>query len=416
MIHPEEYGLTLLGPNEQCGYLGIQVRQGDTTYSNWDRCFRALYFRLVLAREKTHTVEQHACLARDIAIPKVNYVARDCWPPPVIILKLQGFITDFVWGKRNGRRSRPWVQEEHEALSIREGGHAGGRNAQAVRTRANRFVAKTTVTHSDHGGVTVDARALLDGPNRNELLEETSAYGRFETTWMKHASMETMPWHFDRKGRRYQRNAGLTQDSGTFIGSYAYRLTWAGHQQWRPCCKAIKTSIFRGRHREGELQRDKRVIAKDHRVVSRGADLIEWTELRRTKDISRWSRRQSIVLRNRSCPNPACSPGTYGPASHVFWNCPAAQVYWRRLLDLSCPRAVWAVAKTGLTAKESTKVAQASVFAAANELWRFVVASKPTQSESNTYVRCRTQHYCRKSTKAAPCPFKKRSCALPTLD
>uniref|UniRef100_M4BLF0 Uncharacterized protein n=1 Tax=Hyaloperonospora arabidopsidis (strain Emoy2) TaxID=559515 RepID=M4BLF0_HYAAE len=91
-------------------------------------------------------------------MPKVNDVARHCWPPPVIIHKLQGFIKDFVWGKRSGRRSRPWVQEEHGALSIREGGckavavisagHAGGLNAQAVRTRATRFVAKTTVTHS----------------------------------------------------------------------------------------------------------------------------------------------------------------------------------------------------------------------------------------------------------------------------
>ena len=76
-------------------------------------------------------------------------------------------------------------------------GHAGGLNTQAVRTRANRFVAKTTVTHTDHGSVTVDARAALDDLTCNELLEETSVYKRFDTTWLKHASMKTMSWLFD---------------------------------------------------------------------------------------------------------------------------------------------------------------------------------------------------------------------------
>uniref|UniRef100_M4BRA5 RxLR effector candidate protein n=1 Tax=Hyaloperonospora arabidopsidis (strain Emoy2) TaxID=559515 RepID=M4BRA5_HYAAE len=154
---------------------------------------------------------------------------------------------------------------------------------------------------------------------------------------------------------------------------------WAGHQLWRPCRKAIKTSIFRGRHREGELRRDKRMTAKDHRVVSRGADLIEWTELRRFRAIS-----------------PQVTQTIYR-LNHVFWNCPAAQVHWRRLLDLwrcfgefedanihvwvfafwlpACPREAWAAAKTWLTANESNGVAQASFFAAANVLWRFVVAS-----------------------------------------
>uniref|UniRef100_M4C1J3 RxLR effector candidate protein n=1 Tax=Hyaloperonospora arabidopsidis (strain Emoy2) TaxID=559515 RepID=M4C1J3_HYAAE len=168
---------------------------------------------------------------------------------------------------------------------------------------------------------------------------------------------------------------------------------WAGHQRWRPCRKAIKTSIFRGRHREGELQRDKHMTAKAHRVVSRGDDVIERTELRRFRAFSS----QNWSIGDRSCPILECSPGTYAPASQVFWNCSAAQVHWRRLLDLwrcfgefedanihvwvfafrlsACPRADWAAAKTWLTANESTEVAQVSVFAAANELWRFVVAS-----------------------------------------
>ena len=46
----------------------------------------------------------------------------------------------------------------------------GGLIVQAVRTRVERFVAKTTVTR-DHGSVTVDARAASNGPTRNELLE-----------------------------------------------------------------------------------------------------------------------------------------------------------------------------------------------------------------------------------------------------
>ena len=58
---------------------------------------------------------------------------------------------------------------ECKAVALISAGHAGDLNAQAVRTTANRFVA-----HSDHGSVTVDARAALDGPTRNNLLEETS--------------------------------------------------------------------------------------------------------------------------------------------------------------------------------------------------------------------------------------------------
>uniref|UniRef100_M4C1Q9 Uncharacterized protein n=1 Tax=Hyaloperonospora arabidopsidis (strain Emoy2) TaxID=559515 RepID=M4C1Q9_HYAAE len=75
----------------------------------------------------------------------------------------------------------------------------------------------------------------------------------------------------------------------------------------------------------------------------------------------------------------------------------AMQVHWRQLLDLwrcfgefedanihvwvftfrlpACPRAALAAATTWITANDSTEVAQASVFAAANELWCFVVAS-----------------------------------------
>uniref|UniRef100_M4BC18 Uncharacterized protein n=1 Tax=Hyaloperonospora arabidopsidis (strain Emoy2) TaxID=559515 RepID=M4BC18_HYAAE len=184
---------------------------------------------------------------------------------------------------------------------------------------------------------------------------------------------------------------------------------WVGYQRRRPCRKAIKTSIFRGRHREGELQRDKSMTAKDPRVVLRGADLIEWTELRWFRAISPQVTQTIYRLKcnsfplwnwsiwDRSLPNPECSPGTYALASHVFWNCSAAQVHWRRLLDLwrcfgefedanirvwvfpfrllACPQTAWAAAKMWLTENESTEVVQASVFAAANDLWRFVVAS-----------------------------------------
>ena len=150
------------------------------------------------------------------------------------------------------------------------------------------------------------------------------------------------------------------------------------------------------------------MTAKDHRVVSRGAGLIEWTELRRIRAISPQITQSIYRLKcnsfplwnwsigDRSCPNPECSPGTYAPISHVFWSFPAAQVHWLRLLDLwrcfgefedanihvwvfafrlpACPREDWAAAKTWLSTNESTEVAQASVFAASNELWRFVVA------------------------------------------
>uniref|UniRef100_M4BLK5 Uncharacterized protein n=1 Tax=Hyaloperonospora arabidopsidis (strain Emoy2) TaxID=559515 RepID=M4BLK5_HYAAE len=231
--------------------------------------------------------------------------------------------------------------------------------------------AKTTVTHSDHGSVTVDARAALDGPTRNELLEETSVNGRSDTTWLKNASVETMSWLFNRKGRRYQLNgASFARASpGTLVPlSRTVRrpdkwmlntrgnmrlgfgsLPWAGHHRWRPCRKAIKTFIFRSRHREGDLQRDKRMSAKDHWVVSRGADLIEWAELRRFIAISTQAH----------TPRPAMCSGT--------------------VLQRNLSAGSLGGCKKVLTTNESTEVAQTSIFAAANELWRFGVAST-TQS------------------------------------
>ena len=73
-------GLTLLSPANHCRYLGIQVGQGDFSAINWDTFIQAVWARLALVRQKTHSVEQRSHLVRVIAVPKFLYVARHCWP------------------------------------------------------------------------------------------------------------------------------------------------------------------------------------------------------------------------------------------------------------------------------------------------------------------------------------------------
>ena len=61
---------------------------------NWNKCIRSLNSRLVLAREKTHTVEQRARLSSAIAVPKITFLARHCWPPPSVVTRFKSMIQD----------------------------------------------------------------------------------------------------------------------------------------------------------------------------------------------------------------------------------------------------------------------------------------------------------------------------------
>ena len=120
---------------------------------------------------------------------------------------------------------------------------------QCGREQKNRFVDNTTVTHSDHGSVTVDARAALDGPTRNELLEETSVYGRFDTTWLKHASMETMSWLFDRKGRRYQlKYASFARGRATLGDTITWTWAECGEVCFTPTISISLMPVVKRRH------------------------------------------------------------------------------------------------------------------------------------------------------------------------
>ncbi|GAB9477717.1 reverse transcriptase, partial [Globisporangium polare] len=135
----ETHGLTLLGPRESCRYLGVRVGQSDFTTENWDNCFRSVWSRLALAREKTHTVEQRAHLVRAVAVPKFLFVARYCWPTAATVTKIHVLIKDFVWGMRDGKRSRPWVPQEQAALPIKDGGLA----VPCIRTELTTLAAMT---------------------------------------------------------------------------------------------------------------------------------------------------------------------------------------------------------------------------------------------------------------------------------
>ena len=132
-------GLTLLNPANHCRYLGVQVGHGDFSTINWDICIQAVWARLALARQKTHSVEQRSHLVRAIAVPKFLYVARHCWPSKAIIFRLSKLIKDFIWGTRDGKRNRPWVPAEQTELPIAQGGLA----APCITTELITMAAKT---------------------------------------------------------------------------------------------------------------------------------------------------------------------------------------------------------------------------------------------------------------------------------
>ena len=117
-------GLTLLPRKDSCRYLGVMVGQQEATAENWNICIRSIWCRLVLARAKTHTVEQRARLASAIAVPKIIFLARHCWPPLGIVARLHGLLMDFIWGVREGKRSRSWVPQQMASLPIQQGGLA----------------------------------------------------------------------------------------------------------------------------------------------------------------------------------------------------------------------------------------------------------------------------------------------------
>ena len=63
-------GLTLL--TNEASILCLGVRQGKSILLDKNRteCIQDLWSRLVLDRDTTHTVEERACLARSIVVPK----------------------------------------------------------------------------------------------------------------------------------------------------------------------------------------------------------------------------------------------------------------------------------------------------------------------------------------------------------
>ena len=123
---------------------------------NWNNYIRSLWSLLVLAREKTHTVEQRAQLSSAIAVPKIPFLARHCWPPPAVLTRLHSLIIDFVWGVRDGKRCRPWVPSEIDSLPIPRG---GGLAVSCIRTELMTMAA----TAIEHWTTTLSSRDLLLG-------------------------------------------------------------------------------------------------------------------------------------------------------------------------------------------------------------------------------------------------------------
>ena len=69
-------------------------------------------------------MKQRARLASAIAVPNTTFLARHCWSPLSVVTRLKSMIPDFVWGVRDGKRSRPWVFSEVASLPIHQEGLA----------------------------------------------------------------------------------------------------------------------------------------------------------------------------------------------------------------------------------------------------------------------------------------------------
>ena len=98
-----------------------------------------------------------------------------------------------------------------------------------------------------------------------------------------------------------------------------------------------------------------------------------------------------------SCPVPACATAGPALACYIFWTCPSARRHWAFLLDrwrwldtlqeadlhvwvfeLDLPGIslyAWNVIKQSMDPGADLSKAQAAVFPAARELWRFVVST-----------------------------------------
>ena len=114
--------------------------------------------------------ERAVCQSKCLRTELITLAASSVGTWATLVSSRDRLTGDILWGDgiTCPRYTTPrWVDDEEQkvliflwatgckAVVVISAGHTGGLNAQAVRTRANRFVAKTTVTHSDHRSVTV---------------------------------------------------------------------------------------------------------------------------------------------------------------------------------------------------------------------------------------------------------------------
>lgn len=102
----------VLGHSETCRYLDIQVREVDATDAAWTAAIRSFNSTLALARTKTHTPIQRALIARTVILPQITYKAPFAW----------ALVSDFVWGKRPGKRRHSWMSPAQAGLPVKQGG------------------------------------------------------------------------------------------------------------------------------------------------------------------------------------------------------------------------------------------------------------------------------------------------------
>jgi hypothetical protein len=93
----------------------------------WALAHKQLLVRLLLAGQKTNTVDQRSLLVAAIMVPKLLYIGRHHWPSAEDVGLFQKRIHNFIWhghfsaAKRGGRA---WLNPKMAAMPRRHGGIA----------------------------------------------------------------------------------------------------------------------------------------------------------------------------------------------------------------------------------------------------------------------------------------------------
>jgi hypothetical protein len=135
----------------------------------WELAHQQLQVRLLLAGQKTNTVDQRSTLVAAIVVSKLLYIGRHQWPCAAMVTLFQKRIHNFVWhgyfsaAKRTGRA---WLNPQVAALPRSQGGIAEHNLISELHAMAASTVAEWAIWSTPAelivGDVLGDPRARAD--------------------------------------------------------------------------------------------------------------------------------------------------------------------------------------------------------------------------------------------------------------